>query len=156
MPDVHDSFTMKKTPFLITIIAVIGAWVLYLNKDWFTRPPIQISHRFHAFSARFGGQENSAPVLFEFNRKLKLTSITVAPIPSLGSKQVGRPIWHLISRSNSVPTKGFVYGMEVPGMQPAVRGQAAEPLLSAGTYRITIQEGSHKAEHDFSLSGPQS
>ncbi len=145
---------MKKTPFLITFVAVIGAWVLYSNRDWFTRPPIQISHRFHAFSARFGGQDNSAPVLFEFNRKLKLTSITVAPIPSLGSKQAGRSVWRLTSRSNSVPTKGFVYGMEVPGMQPAVKGQAAEPLLSGGTYRLTVEEGSHKAEHDFSLNGP--
>jgi hypothetical protein len=145
---------MKKTPFLITLVAVIGVCVLYSNRDWFTRPPIQISHRFHAFSGRFGGQDSLTPVLFEFNRKVKLTSITVMPIPAPGSKQPGHPIWHLVSRSNSVPTKGFVYGMEVPGMQPAVKGQTPEPLLPSGTYRLIIEEGSTKAQHDFSLDGP--
>lgn len=156
MPDVHNSFTMKKTPFLITLIVVVGGWVLYSNRDWFTKPPIQISHRFHAFSARFGGQDTLAPILFEFNRKVKLTSITVLPIPAAGSKQSGRPIWHLVSYSNSVPTKGFVYGMEVPGMHPAAKGQAPEPLLPAGTYRLLVEEGSSKAQHDFSLDGPPS
>ena len=156
MPDVNSSFTMKKTPILITLVVVIGGWVLYSNRDWFTRPPIQISHRFHAFSGRFGGQESLAPVLFEFNRRVMLTSITVLPIPVAGSKQPGHPIWHLVSRSNSVSTKGFVYGMEVPGMQPAAKGQTPEPLLPAGTYRLLIEEGSSKAQHDFSLDGPSS
>jgi hypothetical protein len=147
---------MKKTPFLITLVAVIGGLVLYSNRDWFARPPIQISHRFHAFSGRFGGQDRLAPVLFEFNRKVKLTSITVVPVAAAGSKQSGHPIWHLVSRSNSVPTKGFVYGMEVPGMQQAVRGQTPEPLVPSGTYRLLVEEGSSKAEHEFSLEGPTS
>jgi hypothetical protein len=148
--------SIRKAPLLITLLAMIGSWLLYLNRDSFTRPPIQISHRFHAFSARFGNQKSTVPVLFEFNRQLKLTSITVIPVLDPGAKKTPQPLWHLVSRSGSVPTKGFVYGMDVPGMQPAVRGAPPEPLFPAVLYRLIIEEGSRKAQHDFSIDGPSS
>jgi hypothetical protein len=144
----------KKTSLLITLVAVIGGWLLYLNRDSFTKPPIQISHRFYAFSARFGGQGSAAPLLFEFSRMLKLTSITVVPVLGPDSRQAAPPLWHLVSRSNSVPTRGFVYGMNVPGMQTATKGATPEPLLPSGTYRLIVEEGSRKAQHDFSMDSP--
>jgi len=144
----------KKAPLLITLVAVIGGGLLYLNRDSLFRPPIQISHRFHAFSARFAGQDSAAPLLFEFSRAVKLTSVKVVPVLGPASGQPAPPLWHLVSRSNSVPTRGFVYGMNIPGMQPASKGAIPEPLFPSGTYRLILEEGSRKAQHDFSMESP--
>jgi hypothetical protein len=57
----------------------------------------------------------------------------------------------MISSSNSVPTKGIVYGMDVPGMRSAVDGASAEPLDPIQTYRLLVEAGSVKAQHDFTL-----
>jgi len=141
----------KKTFLLIAFaVAVVGA-ILYLNKDSFGRVPIQISHRFHAFGGRFGSDSAAAPVMFEFNRQLKLTCVKVVPLAAAGTNRFVQPVWHLVSDSNSVPTKGFLYGTAVPGMRSALRGVVADPLDPSITYRLIIQAGSLKAQHDFAL-----
>jgi hypothetical protein len=57
----------------------------------------------------------------------------------------------MITSSNSVPTKGFVYGMDVPGMHSSVNGASADPLDPHQTYRLLVEAGSLKAQHDFTL-----
>jgi hypothetical protein len=57
----------------------------------------------------------------------------------------------MVTSSNSEPTKGFVYGMNVPGMRSAVTGASAEPLDPIQTYRLLVEAGSLKATHDFTL-----
>ena len=137
--------------FLLAALAVVlGGLLLYFNKDWFARRPIQISHRYHAFAARFS-EGAAAPMLFEFNRTLKLTRVKVFCLDSSPTNTYARPLWQLVSDSNSVPTKGFVYGMNVPGMRPALAGVVADPLEPGLRYRLHVEAGSAKADHDFSL-----
>ena len=148
-PEASIQLTMLKKPkVFLTLIALLGGVILYVNKDWFRARPIQISHRFYAFGGRFdsGGV---APLMFEFDRKLKLTSIKVVPLSS--TNKTPQPVWHLVSDSSSVPTRGFLYGMEVPGMHPALKGEAAAPLDPAEKYRLLLEAGSVKGQHDFDL-----
>lgn len=144
----------QKQLLLIALVAVMAGGVLYINRDWFTKPPIQVSHRFHAFADRFGNDSGTVPLLFEFNRKLKLTSVEVIPVSDLETNKNPHPLWHMVSDSNSVPTRGFVYGTEVPGMRPAYKEVAADPLDLGVKYQLVVRAGSLRAEHDFTLELP--
>jgi hypothetical protein len=140
----------KKPTVYLTLLAALGGILIYANRDWFQRRPIQISHRFYAFGGRFdsGGV---APLMFEFSRQLKLSSVKVVPISAVLTNKSVHPLWHLVTNSNSVPTRGFLYGMDVPGMRPMVKGVTAEPLDPSEKYRLLIEAGSVKAQHDFDL-----
>ena len=59
------------------------------------------------------------------------------------------PIWELTSESNSAPIKEFLYGARIRGMHPAVKGEKPDPLQPGIKYRLLIEAGSQKAEHDF-------
>ncbi len=136
---------------LLAVLVVIGGFCLYLNKDWFQRRPIQISHRLYRFGSRFSNEDAPIPVMFEFDRKLKLTSIQVVALSDILTNKYPHALWRLVSDSNSLPTKGFVYGLDVPGMRPAVKGLNPEALLPSQPYRVLVEAGSLKAQHDFTL-----
>jgi hypothetical protein len=141
----------KKQVYLVVLAALVGGICLYVNRDWFSRRPIQITHRFHAFGGRFD-RAGVAPLMFEFNCRLKLTSIKVVSASEGTNKKPAHALWQLVSESNSVPTRGFLYGMNVPGMRPVYKGTVAEPLDPSQKYRILIEAGSAKAQHDFDLN----
>jgi hypothetical protein len=144
---------MHRKPYILTILLLFLAGILvYLNRDWFRGSPIQISHRLYRFSARFNAADDPIiPVMFEFDRKLKLTSIKVFALAEIATNKVPHPLWHMISDSNSVPTKGFVYGLNVPGMRPARKGLTAQALDPTEKYRLQVEAGRTKALHDFTL-----
>ena len=54
-----------------------------------------------------------------------------------------------MSDSNSVPTKDFAYGAPIKGMHPAVKEATADPLEAGVPYRLVIEAGAVKVEHDF-------
>jgi hypothetical protein len=89
------------------------------------------------------------PIMFGFDRTLKLTSLKVIPLSDIETNKYPHPIWHLVSDSNSVPTKDFSYGASIKGMRPAVKGAPPDPLEPGVKYRLLIEAGSAKAEHDF-------
>ena len=65
------------------------------------------------------------PITFGFDRKLRLSSVKVIPVSDIETNKFPHPIWHLLSESNSVPTKDFTYGASIQGMRPAVQGAIA-------------------------------
>src|SRR5437773_6063099 len=148
----------RKQWMLITFAAVLGGFSLYLNKDWFASDHIQIYHR--SMPPRPGlfrrkrtvsGMDNSAinPIVFGFDRKLKLTSVEVIPLSDIQTNKYPHPIWHLVSDSNSVPTKDFTYGARIAGMHPAVKEATPDPLEPGVTYRLIVEAGAFKGEHEF-------
>jgi hypothetical protein len=143
----------KKPVVLVTLVTVVCGLGFYLmNKDLFARRPIQISHRFHAFGGRFDTGGGVAPILFEFNQKLTLNDVKVVSATEALTNKYPHALWEMVSDSNSVPTRGFLYGMNIPGMHPAYKGVVAEPLDPSEKYRLQIKAGSLKAEHDFDLN----
>ena len=147
---------MKKILFAVIALAVLlGGVSFYLNKDWFAKDDIQIYSRSRparaGFLRRARRPDNSAvnPVAFWFDRKLKLTSLKVIPVSELETNKYPHPIWHLVSDSNSVPIKELAYGMYIKGMRPDVKGATPDPLEPGVNYRLLIEAGPLRAQHDF-------
>jgi hypothetical protein len=142
----------QKQFLLATLGAALVGIFLYANRDWFIKHPIQISHRRNPFGGRFDPGAGPAPLMFEFDRKLKLTSIKVISVSEAENAKLPHVLWRMVSDSNSVPTKGFTYGMAVPGMRPLYKVLTVDPLDPTNKYRLLIEAGSLRAQHDFSLN----
>lgn len=136
---------------LIALAALLGAGSLYLNRDWFAGDNIHIYHRSRPPRARRARVDNSRtdPIVFFLDRKLKLTSLKVTPVSDIETNKFPQPIWHLISDSNSVPVREFAYGAPLQGMRPALKGTAPEPLEPGVNYRLLLEAGAQKIQHDF-------
>jgi hypothetical protein len=151
---------MTRKQWIVTAsVLVLGGLSLYFNTDWFLKENIQIYHRARPVRAALTGRKRArnltyTPVFFGFDRKLKLTEIKVVPVSETITNKYPHPIWHMITDSNSVPTKGFLYGENVPGMRPAVKGAIPDPLEPGTNYRLLVQAGSLKVQHDFATTGP--
>ena len=147
----------KKNIFLIFCVLALGGLSVYLNRDHFIGPPIQLSHRV-MYNRRRGNRPDPNPmgetVRFLLDRPLRLTSITVIPLDTVETNKNPVPLWHLISDSSSRPTKEFSYGFRLEDMQPAVKGSMAQPLQPGVNYRIVVEAGRKKVQHDFSIPPP--
>ena len=143
---------------LILLAAGLGGLSIYLNRDWFASDNIQIYHRSRPERAGLFRRkrpattvDNSAinPIVFGFDRKVRLTSLKVIPVQDIETNKFPQPIWCLVSESNSVPTKDFAYGVPISGMHPSVKGAIADPLVPGERYRLFVEAGKVKAQHDF-------
>lgn len=138
---------------LAALILGLGGTSLYLNRDWFASEDIHVIHTSRPGRNRPQGRGAEAslvnPVIFGINKKLELTSVKVIPVSDLQTNKYPHPVWSLISDSNSVPVSSFPYGLTLRGMRPAIKGARAEPLQPGVNYRLLIEAGRNKAEHDF-------
>jgi hypothetical protein len=149
--------TRKQWLLLVFAIALTGL-SLYLNKDWFAGDNIQIFHRSRParvglFSRRrskpAADTSNIDPLLFGFDRKVKLTSVKIISVAEALTNKYPHALWHLVSESNSIPTKEFSYGITIKGMHPAIKGAQPDPLEPGENYRLCIETATFKGEHDF-------
>ena len=140
---------------LIALVVALGGFSLYLNKDWFAKDNIQITHRSRPARVEFVRGKRPAeiaevnPIIFGFDRRLKLTSVKVIPLHEIETNKYPHASWQLVSDSNSIPTKTFGYGQSIRGMRPAVKGAIPDPLEPDVQYRLLIEAGKFKAQHDF-------
>jgi hypothetical protein len=142
----------KKNIFLIVLAVLLGGLSLYLNRDRFQSESIRIGSRSvppRGAMLRRDQKAPANPMIFFFKNPLKLTSVKVYPVTDLQTNKFPLPIWELASESNSVPVKEFAYGPNIRGMKPAIKGAVAPNLQPGITYRLFIEAGSLKAEHDF-------
>ena len=150
----------RKLWTLTALALLLGGFSLYINQDWFAKDTIQIYHRSRPARAglfrrsKLPAAQAVNPIFFSFDRKLKLTLLKVIPVRAIETNKYPQPIWHLVSDSNSVPTKDLVYGMPIRGMRPSVKGAIADPLQPGVPYRLLIEADKLKAQHDFALAPP--
>jgi len=128
----------KKNWVLIGIAILLGAVYIIHFSNWFKPKVMAIAH-----NGRFG------QINFTLGDSFKLTSIKVVSVSALASNKYALPMWELKSDSNSVPVKLFAYGERIRGMKPAIENTRPEPLVAGTTYRIFVEAGSLKAQHDF-------
>ena len=128
----------KKSWILIAIAIVLGGVYIIHFSGWFKPKVMAIAH-----NGRFG------QINFTLGNAFKLTSIKVVSVSALESNKYALPAWELKSDSNSAPVKLFYYGQRIRGMKPAIETALPEPLLAGTTYRIFVEAGSLKAQHDF-------
>ena len=149
----------KKNIFLLagTLLAV-GACYFYLYKDSFRKPHIQISHtlrpqaRALARTAGSSSDDLTKMIIFGMERDYKLTSVKVVALPELETNKFAQPVWELTSDSNSIPTRTFLYGSLIRGMHPAIKGERPGALEANVPYRLFVEAGPMKGEHDFTVT----
>jgi hypothetical protein len=146
----------KKQWFLLAVLILLAAVYICAFTDWGRHPAIQISHTAAAkpkgvIGPRVkAGSINTAVVSFNLDHAYRLTEVKVVRLDDWQTNKSILPLWHLISSSNSVPTKKFFYGVAIRGMKPAVADVWPEPLEPNVTYRLFLTAGPDKGQHDFS------
>lgn len=131
----------KKTWILVAVAIVLGIVYVIHFSNWFKPKVMLVSH-----NERFGR------VNFSLGDAYELTSLKVVSVSALASNKYAFPMWELKSDSNSAPTKIFSYGQRIRGMKPTVSNAKPEPLVAGEAYRLFIEAGPRKAEHDFTPS----
>lgn len=147
--------TKKHLVFVLVVLVALIAYVRSFT-DWFTPDSIQIVHTLRApmpskRPRTRGADENPNvnAVAFSLNGKFELTEVKVVSVAELATNKYAHAYWHLITESNSTPTKGFAYGMTIKGMHPKVAGVRPEPLEPGVPYRLILAAGDLKGEYDF-------
>jgi hypothetical protein len=139
---------------LILLTIMLGAFSLYLNRDWFAQDNIQVYHRCRParfVPGRLAAGSDVESLMFGFDRRLKLTSLKMVPIEALKTNAYAHAVWELVSDSNSVPIKDFTYGMDIGGMRPPIEGLTPEALEPGVPYRLLVRAGKQRVTHDFTL-----
>lgn len=141
----------------VTILAVVGIYY-YLYKDSFRKPSIQISHTFrpngYALVHKASGSidELTKQIFFALGGEYKITSVKVVAVPELQTNKYPHPVWELVTDSNSAPTRIFQYGGHIHGMHPPVKGEQPGALATDVPYRLFIEAGQMKGQHDFTVT----
>jgi hypothetical protein len=142
----------KKNIFVVVAVVLLAGLSLYLNRGRFQSEPVRIGSRSmqpRAAGLRRGAKDPANSVVFLINRPLKLTSVKVVPVNDIQTNKYALPVWELVSQTRSIPVKDFIYGANIKGMQPSVKGAVADPLQPGVPYRLLVEAGDVKVEHDF-------
>jgi hypothetical protein len=156
-------YMTKTKVFLVVGFLVLAAGAyFYVYQDAFKKPAIQI---FHTFRPRMGSvrrrggpatpQQQTPPpnsIIFGLVHEYRLTAIRVVPLEELKTNKYAHPIWELVSASNSAPRRAFSYGENIQGMKPPRDGMKPDPLETNVYYRLFVEAGNIKGEHDFVIS----
>jgi len=145
---------MTKNGIVLSIIAVILAAVYVANfTDWFRKDGIQIIPTVRPGSASAIPRDpDDVPVhrvSFALDGKYKLTCVKVLVASELATNKYATPLWHLVSDSNSIPTKSVVYGYPIKGMKPAVPRARPDPLLANVEYTLVLEAGKTRSQTNF-------
>ena len=151
---------MSRNKVIFAVIAILGLGGLsiHLNKDWFSKQHIQISHRVSPWltqtrrGRRPASDDPGNPVTFSLNQYYRFDSIKVYVASEIETNKFAHPVWDMVSDSNSVPTMSFGYGSYVRGMRLAVNNARPDPLQPGVKYRLVLKAGDEIARHDFSTT----
>ena len=141
-----------KSVLLVVVALVLGSVYAYWFTDWFRPGDIQIlvQARPSNRNGRLITPGQVLPVSFAFERKFLLTEVRVVSIEEEKTSKRPHAVWHLISDSNSVPTKSLIYGDPVRGMKPKIPRAKPEMLQPDVPYRLYVKAGSKWSGHaDF-------
>ena len=134
----------KQSVVLITLAVLLaGAYVAFFT-DWFVKPQIQILPQIRPpqRSMRTAvGDTPVYPVTFAFDKKYLFTEIRVVATADEKTNKYPHAVWHMISDSNSIPTKALVYGTRLRGMKPYPTCEGLNGDISQIGNRITSEYG---------------
>lgn len=148
----------KTALILLTILALAGLSI-YMNRDWFNERPIQISYRVSPWlkdARRVRARATTdvgPPVVFSLDPHLRLVNLKVVIAAEIATNKYARPLWELVSPTNSALTGSFSYGERIRGMLPKVKGATPDLLQPGVMYRLfltTVEK--REAQHDFTTT----
>jgi hypothetical protein len=144
----------KQSIVLIVVAMILGAVYIAFFTDWFRHPEIQILPQIRppqrgSRSTVPEGDIPVYPVTFAFDKKYQFTEIRVVAADDERTNKFPHAVWHLISDSNSIPTKALVYGAALRGMKPKVPRAQPDPLEPNVPYILYLQAGDAVGKKKF-------
>jgi hypothetical protein len=157
---------------LVGVLGLLGLGYAYFFTEWVRTEPILIQAQVRDVAGRRGmegpqrggrdrgqrrGVEQDAsrafegvyPVVFALDGEYRLTSVRVVENQPGKSGKAKKVLWHLVSASNSVPTKALMYGKIPRGM---VAKDPRNPVgtLEAGTeYLLEVEAERYRGSAPF-------
>ena len=152
----------KKEIVLVLFVVILAGVYIRCFTDWTKEKHIRVEHTVRpniAVPSRRGdaGQvvkPAAYTLIFSLEREYKLTSVKVVPAAEYQANPNVLPLWHLVGDAKSEPTRFIVYGLPLPGMKPMVAYADARPLEPGVEYRLIVEAGRTRGEHDFKIIGP--
>ena len=143
----------KKNIGLLFLVAGLGAIYIFNFTSLFQKSEMEITSRIRPRLTARGGRGAVAgnSISFFMNRKYGLTSVKVVEENEFNTNKYPHALWHLISSSNSVPTKAIIYGVPVEGMTPKVEKIRPEALQTNVSYVLIIEAGNIKGQTTFKV-----
>ena len=149
----------RKTAILMAVAMALAGLYVYYFTDWFSTPTIDIICQirpprtaYPRGSGQRGRREEPQQVnsvAFSFYGKWQLTMVKVVPADEYATNKYVKPLWHLVSTSNSGPKPAIIYGWPVAGMKPIIPGLRAEPLEPRKKYLLLVQAGKARGQTTF-------
>jgi hypothetical protein len=136
----------KREIIWIAVLFLLGGIYVHFFTHWFEKRHIGINASFRPIRRMSG---DVFPVFFTLNGDYELTSVQVIPFENDKFNPSIPPVWHLISDSNSAPTRVFRYGQTLKGMKPALKGVRPDPLTPDLVYRLILSTGDATGYTDF-------
>jgi hypothetical protein len=151
----------RKEYFLVGLVVVLVGLYVVCFTDWFRPGTLRIEHSTRVLREAWNGaqrvdstgKEELGNVSFTLHGTFMLDSVKVVPLAEYLTNKYVPPTWALESGSGSDPVSGFAYGMNIAGMKPVHQGRTPELLEPGRTYRLIVEAGRVRGEHDFSIGG---
>jgi hypothetical protein len=155
----------KKNILQIAIVLVLATVYVVYFTDWFRPGTIRVAYIYRQVRPRRAARATrntpnaktvQAPpavpqLVFGLGQNYLLTDIKVVPLAALQTNKFAQPVWHLVSKSNSVPLHLFAYGQEIRGMRPAIEGLRPEPVQPGISYRLFVTATKGRGQQDFQI-----
>lgn len=138
---------MTKTSIaLIVVLILVSGLYVWKFTSWFSSPQIQILPQIRPPQKTRRASTPATdpqvyPVTFAFDKKYQFTEIRVVAEEDEKTNKYPHAVWHLISDSNSVPTKALVYGAPLRGMKPKIPRAEPEQLEPDVNYHLYLTAG---------------
>lgn len=136
---------------LIGVAAILAFVYVYFFTSSFRSPRIEMIAQIRPTRGvrAPAGEIPVEPISFAFDRKYTITSIRVVVEQDEKTNKYPHALWHMISDSNSLPTKVLIYGQAPRGMKPKVPRARPEPLEPDVVYKIYVEAGDAKGDKRF-------
>ena len=144
----------KRSSALVIVALVLAALYAAFFTDWFRKQSIQIIVQHRPIAQRVDPKKNLEeapvfPITFAFDHRYEFTSIKVVKADELSTSKFPTPLWHVVSETNSRPTKVISYGLTPAGMHPAVDDSQPQPLVAGTTYTLLLESKGLKGSTNF-------
>ena len=140
----------KRNVFLVLLLLGLGGIYVFKFTNLFHEPQMEIIYQYRTKLGR-GKKAVENAVTFSLNSKYQLTDLRVYEEEDFKTNKYPHALWHLVSESNSVPTRALIYGAPIEGMQPKVKKINAKPLQKDVRYVLLLEAGKVKGQQIFKI-----
>ncbi len=135
---------------MVLLTGLVVLYAVYFT-DWFRPKTLKIFHVVRNLRQGPARAGMIPSLMFGVGQEVRLAEVRVGRDADFKTNKYPVWWWHLVSDSNSIPVKEFFYGQYIRGMKPDVKGARPQDLETNVMYRLIVQAGKYKGEHEFQL-----